>query len=1205
MAIINGDNGNNYLVDTSSDDTINAFGGDDTISVSSGRDYVGGGSGDDVLFIHWGSATDNLSVLTGVTHAFVGADFGNSTRRVDYVDVEHLNATAGSGDDYLQGFTNSWDEFNGGAGDDRWVDSFWGETTAMNINMAQVASGTGQSWSDGTVVRNVEMVNLMLTQVNDVFRDFGTYDDSVRGHNGDDDIGVSGGRDYVDGGSGDDIVTIGWGSATDNLSVLTGVTHAFVGVDFGSSTRRVDYVDVEHIDATAGSGDDYLQGFTNSWDTFDGGAGDDRWVDSFWNVATGMTVDMAVVSTGAGQSWGDGTSVRNVEMVNLILTSGDDHFRDSGDFDDTIRGHNANDDIGVSGGRDHVDGGSGDDVVTINWGDAVDDSSVLTSVTHAFVGADFGSSTRRVDYVSVEHINATTGSGDDYLQGFTNSWDIFDGGAGDDRWTDNFWSQTEAIDIEMEEVSSAAGQSWADGSAVRNVEAASLTLTQGDDVFTDFGAFDDSINGYYGNDSIGVSDGRDYVDGGSGDDVLGIDWSDAEQGIFFSNWSVTYGYVNTGSGFGDSTRRVDQISIETVFAVFGDGNDTVEGGAGNDQLDGDEGNDTITGHTGHDTLSGGLGDDSVMGSAGNDRVSGDDGNDTLIGGDGDDTLLGGDGNDNLIDNAALSNDNDTFNGGAGVDTLTADVAWLDGIIFDLAAGETRLGATVYDRIFAVENLLIGGAADAIGNGANNRITATNTGSSDDNTFSGGWGNDTLNGAAGDDRLEGDEGHDRLIGGGDNDTLIGGSGNDTALGGVGNDVINGGLGKDSLDGGAGVDMLSYSGNSAALEIRLWNGTANGGWATGDTLANFENLTLGSGADFAQGTYGDNLILGMAGNDTLIGLGGDDTVNGGGGDDMIFGDAGADSLIGNVGNDTLNYTADTAGVTIQLWNNVTAGGIAAGDVISGFENVIGGSGNDVLQGTLGANLLDGGAGNDTLNGLGGSDTLTGGDGNDQILAGAGVELLDGGAGFDMLSYFSDSAGVNVNLSTNIVSGGNAAGDSIAHFSNVTGGSGHDVLDGSNASNVLRGMNGNDTLSGLGGNDTLQGGYGRDYLQGGGGNDRLLGQVGADTLFGGAGNDTLTGGTAGDRFVFNGGFGTDTITDFGFADVARVLGTGTGFNSFGDYDVNNDGLINAVDAALTANVVSGAGGDLTLLFNAAGTLSVFFDNVGTLNSGDLLFV
>jgi len=78
---------------------------------------------------------------------------------------------------------------------------------------------------------------------------------------------------------------------------------------------------------------------------------------------------------------------------------------------------------------------------------------------------------------------------------------------------------------------------------------------------------------------------------------------------------------------------------------------------------------------------------------------------------------------------------------------------------------------------------------------------------------------------------------------------------------------------------------------------------------------------------------------------------------------------------------------------------------------------------------------------------------------------------------------------------------------------GGSGSDVVVGTNGPDQLVGGSGNDVLCGLGGDDVLEGGSGNDYLDGG---------LGFDRLFGGPGNDTLVNGEVND-----GGAGNDKIT------------------------------------------------------------------------------
>src|SRR5258705_2628520 len=66
------------------------------------------------------------------------------------------------------------------------------------------------------------------------------------------------------------------------------------------------------------------------------------------------------------------------------------------------------------------------------------------------------------------------------------------------------------------------------------------------------------------------------------------------------------------------------------------------------------------------------------------------------------------------------------------------------------------------------------------------------------------------------------------------------------------------------------------------------------------------------------------------------------------------------------------------------------------------LFGGTGNDVLTGGSGADLLFGGAGNDTLLGKGGNDLLFGGAGNDVLTGGAGDDQVFGQAGNDRMIW-----------------------------------------------------------------------------------------------------------------------------------------------------------------------------------------------------------
>jgi Ca2+-binding RTX toxin-like protein len=92
-----------------------------------------------------------------------------------------------------------------------------------------------------------------------------------------------------------------------------------------------------------------------------------------------------------------------------------------------------------------------------------------------------------------------------------------------------------------------------------------------------------------------------------------------------------------------------------------------------------------------------------------------------------------------------------------------------------------------------------------------------------------------------------------------------------------------------------------------------------------------------------------------------------LDGGNGNDSLNGGDGADTLAGGSGIDTAVYNDSDAGVGIDL-SGTTAGwgGDAAGDALTGIENVTGSNYGDWLGGDNGANTLNGGNGLDWLHG-----------------------------------------------------------------------------------------------------------------------------------------------------------------------------------------------------------------------------------------------
>jgi len=451
------------------------------------------------------------------------------------------------------------------------------------------------------------------------------------------------------------------------------------------------------------------------------------------------------------------------------------------------------------------------------------------------------------------------------------------------------------------------------------------------------------------------------------------------------------------------------------------------------------------------------------------------------------------------------------------------------------------------------------------------------------TFS---GLDTLQAGTGDDifnlntdfagNLRGGAGNDRFVvgtgvtltgtldGQGGNDTLdlsalptatnvaltaAGLSGFSGAVSGVGNFA-----GIDNLVGGSGDNTLTGANLTTLWDIGATTKVSAG--AASLTASGFGTLQGGSGRDVFRisanatadlnGGAGDDIFLFTADNVALTG-----TINGQAGNDVISyagltspvsvnlgtseatgvsGFTGIENFIGGTGTDTLTG-ADVA--TTWIINGLNTGFVSStGSLVrfASFENLKGGSANDVFALTGAGRLsgtVDGGGVTNTLSGgsshslivfrITGADSgtisalgstasfsnianLTGGLGVDVFVLSVGASLsgrINGSGGSDTLDYSAFTTGVTVNLMTGVAPG---IGGGVINVDNVRGGSGDDVLIGNNAANVLLGNGGNDILVGNGGNDILLGGAGRDILIGGDGADILLGGPDEDILLSG---------------------------------------------------------------------------------------------------------
>ena len=241
----------------------------------------------------------------------------------------------------------------------------------------------------------------------------------------------------------------------------------------------------------------------------------------------------------------------------------------------------------------------------------------------------------------------------------------------------------------------------------------------------------------------------------------------------------------------------------------------------------------------------------------------------------------------------------------------------------------------------------------------------------------------------------------------------------------------------------------------------------------------------------------------------------------------------------------------------------------DIISGSE------GADAIIGNSGDDILYGGAGDDVVTGNAGADELYGGDGNDVITYDDDDTVVSGGTGHDTLVY----GGWN-NLTFSIEN---------TDFEAFKSGFGNDTIGGSSGDDELRLGAGNDLGQGFAGNDAIYGQEGDDVLMGFAGNDLLNGGPGADRLSGGAGDDRLNGGEGADTFVFKEAFGRDIVEDFSQADLDVIEIDASAFADF---------------AAVTSHAEQ-VGADTVITDDANNSIALLNVALASLSADDFRFV
>lgn len=242
---------------------------------------------------------------------------------------------------------------------------------------------------------------------------------------------------------------------------------------------------------------------------------------------------------------------------------------------------------------------------------------------------------------------------------------------------------------------------------------------------------------------------------------------------------------------------------------------------------------------------------------------------------------------------------------------------------------------------------------------------------------GGGGDDNIDARGGNDVIFGGAGDDHILGGAGDDIIYAGAGNDIVFAGVGNDIVFGGAGNDRLFGEAGDDIISGEGGDDLIAGGMGNDTLLAG-AGSDTVygdAGDDRIDGGESSDVLAGGAGHDVMFGGAGDDVVAGNEGDDVLSDGVGRDMVDGGDGDDRVIaaadaaddvhaGDAGNDTLDYSAAIEDIVIDVAGCSAEGGDIGRDQISGFEDFIGGCGDDRIVAGTGSITMTGGEGRDTF-------------------------------------------------------------------------------------------------------------------------------------------------------------------------------------------------------------------------------------------------
>jgi Ca2+-binding RTX toxin-like protein len=719
------------------------------------------------------------------------------------------------------------------------------------------------------------------------------------------------------------------------------------------------------------------------------------------------------------------------EAVNATGSADDDSLLGSSGVD-TLNGGGGDDYMRGNGGVDNLIGGAGRDVldyrfdartvgININLNaNTVVNNNAGAAVVDIISGFEVVLGTAFDDVIRGNDAdNALLGyAGSDTLYGMMGD-NYFQGGAG----ADTFYGGTSNADGQWDKVSY-EDDNGPQGIVVTYLGVGNISVV---DTFgsNDTGFHIEEVKGSARADTFNGSADDDRAEGMGGNDTfnMGGGWDQVS-------------YENERDA-GTTRGVIVNMSLSAITANIGFGASIVQAGRALDtfgntdtlvnveQVQGTQYTDHLVGSALEDELKGGDGSDTLFGGAGSDNLRGDEGgnfnqgNDILYGDAGDDSFKGGAGYDYI-------------NGGADWDTVRYDLETTftgddatHGVIVNLSAS-ALVGVSVTG--IPLTNVAAGTAIDTR-NYIDTLVDIERVEATDYNDIIVGSDNDNdLLGFGGIDILRGNGGNDYMFGGAGDDQMYGGTGDDfyfvdsagdfvSETGGSGFDTIRTNLGSYTL--GAAFDRLEAEGSSPFYGFG--NATAN------DLIGDFgaDGLYAGAGDDYLEGNDGADALAGGSGDDDAFGGNGADTLlldgysaaerplnsgadyaEGGAGNDLLWGFGGNDTLYGGNDNDTL------------VGNDFSF-------TPAGSDSLYGGNGIDQLfVGNSGNAYLEGGAGNDSLFGGLLADTLNGGLGNDYMYGNAGADVFqffraDFAAGDRDIVYFVN-AGDHLRFSASLNGG-----------------------------------------------------------------------------------------------------------------------------------------------------------------------------------------